>query len=175
MKRLVMLAALAACGPNARAPAASAFATPLASGYHVRLPHWFQVDFPAAVEESKAEVQTDAGTLPFREFTSKSATVFAQVRVVEAPGGFSTSKENLLASTMGKPLDASNVLHEGAFLGADTRFVASPHSADNPSAFTIACRRREFLSDTKLVVGIFCGGPRDPAVDRAADSLHALE
>lgn len=41
----------------------------------VTLPHWFQADFPGPVEESRTEVNTDAGTLPFRRFTGKSATL----------------------------------------------------------------------------------------------------
>ena len=173
--RALLAATIVACAPYARAPTAPAVATPLASGVRVTLPHWFQADFPGPVDESRAEVNTDAGTLPFRQFAGKSATLWAEVRVVESPGGFSTSKENLLAARAGKPLDQGALLHQGAFLGADTRLVAPPHSRDNPSAFTIACRLREYVSDTKLVIALFCGGPRDPAVDRAADSLRVLE
>ena len=74
-------------------------------------------------------------------------------------------------------LTEGHALTRGRYVGADVNFVVPPRSQDNPSNFTFDCRLRDFISDTKLVIGVYCYDALhpDPALARAADSLQALD
>jgi hypothetical protein len=159
---------------TARAPTAPAERVETASGVRVTLPHWFRVDFPGPVEDAEDVMQTPSGALPCRRFRAKSSTTIAEVRAVESPSGFTVSREAMLAEMVakareGKTMTHGDVVHQGRFDGFDMMLVAPPHSPDNPSDFTITCRTRELVSDTKFVMSFFCGD------DASADSLVALE
>lgn len=183
MKRLLLLIALGASGCiSVRAPTAPAERVETASGSRVTLPHWFRADFLGAVEDAQEIMQTPNGAMPCRRFTSKSATSFSEVRVIESPNGFDASWEAMLAEMAnkareGKTVASTNVVHQGNFDGVDMKLIAPPHSPDNASDFTIACRSRVFLSGTKIVLSNHCGDAThpDPALEASADSLAVLD
>jgi len=167
---------------TARAPATPAERVQTASGVRVTLPHWFRADFPGPVEDTTDVIRTPNGDLPCRRFSTRSPTTYAEVRVAESPNGFSESRDIMLAKMItkareGKTMTAGAMVRQGDFDGFDMTFVAAPHSPDNPSDFTIACRTRELLSNTKFVMSFFCGDAAhpDPALEASADSLAALE
>jgi|SRR5580765_7512469 len=179
---LVFITLGASACVTVRVPTMPAERVETASGVRVTLPHWFRVDFPGPVEDAPDVVETPSGSLPCRRFRAKSATTFAEVRVVESPNGFSVSRDMMLARMItkareGKTMTSGGVLQQGRFDGFDMTVVAPPHSPDNPSDFTIACRTREFLSDTKFVMSFFCGDAThpDPALEASADSLAVLD
>jgi len=179
---LVFIGLGASACVGARVPTTPAERVQTASGVRVTLPHWFRADFPGPVEDAPDVVQTPNGELPCRRFSTKSATTFAEVRVVESPNGFSVPRDVMLARMItkaheGKTMTSGGIVQQGSFDGFDMTVVAPPHSPDNPSDFTIACRTRELLSNTKLVMSFFCGDAAhpDPALEASADSLAALE
>jgi len=178
---LVFTLAVSAC-TTVRVPTTPAERVQTATGVRVTLPHWFSVDFPGPVEDAADVVQTPNGELPCRRFSAKSSTTFAEVRVVESPNGFSVSRDMMLARMItkareGKTMTSGGVVQQGRFEGFDMTVISAPHSTDNPSDFTITCRTREFLSDTKFVMSFFCGDAThpDPALDASADSLAVLD
>jgi hypothetical protein len=183
MKRTFVFIALSmsAC-MSVRAPSAPAEREQTASGVRVTLPHWFRAEFPGVVEDAQEIMQTSNGAMPCRRFTSKSATTFAEVRVIESPNGFNASKDAVLADMAkkgreGKTLTSGSTVRQGRFDGVDMKLVTPAHAQDNPSDTDIACRARLFVSETKIVISTFCDDAHHPdsALQASADSLLVLD
>jgi hypothetical protein len=170
-----------ACG-GVRVPTGPVERVQLASGVRVTLPHWFRVDFPGPVEDTQDVLRTPNGALPCRKLVAKSTTTVAGILATESRYGFTGSKDKMLADMImsaraGSTMSTGALVHEGRFDGFDMRLTVAPHAPDNPSDYTIACRVRGFLSDTKMVIGTFCGDAMHPTpeVDATAESLHVLD
>ncbi|HEY1958895.1 MAG TPA: hypothetical protein VGH28_24955 [Polyangiaceae bacterium] len=171
-----------ACEPWARAPEDPARVVSAADGVDVTLPHWFEAHFPGPVRDSTVALSTGQGDLPFRTFVSNLPTGTARVQVTQGPNGWSQPKERVLldmikATRSDKQLLAGKTIDDRGYVGADMKLRVAPRSADNPSDYTLDCRVRQFVDETKMVNGVFCydAARPDPAFERAADSFRALD